>query len=79
MRPLLLYLLAFGPYVVGRVKPLNFDLHVLSFDIHVCGEGQTLLPLIYTWVGSSNLGHKVWAWAFHKFGLFLKGSDFFFF
>ena len=29
------------------------------------------------WVESSNKGHKVCAWVFHKFGLFLKGSDFF--
>ena len=32
---------------------------------------------MYTWVGSLDLGHKVWAWAFRKFGLILKGSDFF--
>ena len=67
--------LAFDPHVVGRVRPLGIDLP-LSFDIHVCGEGQTLQPLIYRWVGSSNLGHNVQAWAFCKFDPFLKDSDF---
>ena len=33
--------LAFDPHVAGRVKHLSFDLP-LSFDIHVCREGQTL-------------------------------------
>ena len=29
-------------------------------------------------MGSSDKSHKVWAWVFHKFGLFLKDSDSFF-
>ena len=33
--------LAFDPHMVGRVRPLGIDLP-LSFDIHMCGEGQTL-------------------------------------
>ena len=33
--------LAFDPHMVGRVRPLGFD-QPLSFDIHMCGEGQTL-------------------------------------
>ena len=33
--------LAFDPHMVGRVRPLGFD-QPLSFDIHACGEDQTL-------------------------------------